>query len=66
VDVEKSFIHTDWRRLVSRHPALAAVGDAARLRRLDADLAAMLAERHVGQTVTAPYRLWVVGATKSP
>ena len=46
--------------------ASAGVGatlDEARVQRFDAELAAMLATRHVGEPMAVPHRLWVLSAT---
>lgn len=62
LDLELSFGHAAWRKLVHTSPALATVSDEARLQRLDVDLMMMLAERHASEPMAVPYRLWVVSA----
>lgn len=62
IDVPVPCSHAEWRERVHGNPALAAINDEVRLRRFDTELKAMLLERHPGELVIAPYRLWVVHA----
>lgn len=63
LDREEPFSHVAWRKCVRACPALAAQSDESRLQRLDAELMAMLAERHPHEPLAVPYRLWVVSAS---
>jgi SAM-dependent methyltransferase len=62
LDLEVPCDHAAWCKRVRACPALAMLGDESRLQRLDAELMAMLSERHAHEPMAVSYRLWVVSA----
>ncbi|WP_426689434.1 class I SAM-dependent methyltransferase [Rhodanobacter ginsengiterrae] len=63
LDVDVLYSHVDWRGRIRASAGVGATLDEARVQRFDAELAAMLATRHVGEPMAVPHRLWVLSAT---
>lgn len=62
VDVEVPYSHEDWRGRIRASAAIGAVLDEAKVKRFDADLAAMLASKHPQEPMPVPHRVWVLSA----
>ncbi len=61
-DLDVAYSHVDWRGRIRASAAIGATLDEAKMRRLDADLASMLATRHADEPLAVPHRVWVLSA----
>ncbi len=62
-DLDVPYSHEDWRGRVRASAGVGAMLDEARVKRFDAELAAMLASRHAIEPMAVPHRVWTVSAT---
>jgi len=62
-DLDVPYSHEDWRGRIRASAGVGAVMDEAKVKRFDAELAAMLASRHATEPMAVPHRVWTVSAT---
>jgi SAM-dependent methyltransferase len=61
-DLDVPYSHMDWRGRIRASAGIGATLDPVKVQHFDAELASMLAARHVSEPMAVPHRVWVLSA----